>query len=37
MMGDEARARECGCDDYISKPLDEDVLFDKLRRFLGPG
>ena len=35
MMGDEARARECGCDDYISKPMDEDVLFDKLRRFLG--
>ena len=37
MLGDEARARECGCDDYISKPLDEDVLFDKLRRLLGPG
>ena len=37
MQGDEAKARACGCDDYISKPLDEDVLFDKLRRFLGPG
>jgi two-component system cell cycle response regulator DivK len=36
MKGDEARARECGCDDYISKPLDEDVLFAKLRQFLGP-
>jgi two-component system, cell cycle response regulator DivK len=35
MIGDEARARQSGCDDYISKPLDEDVLFDKLRRFLG--
>jgi CheY-like chemotaxis protein len=35
MTGDEARARECGCDDYISKPVDEDLLFAKLRRFLG--
>ena len=37
MMGDEQRALESGCDDYISKPLDEDVLFAKLRRFLGSG
>lgn len=37
MKGDEARARECGCDDYISKPLDEDILFAKLRAFLGSG
>jgi CheY-like chemotaxis protein len=36
MIGDEARAREAGCDDYISKPVDEDVLFEKLRQFLGP-
>ena len=35
MSGDELRARECGCDDYISKPLDEDVLFATLRRYLG--
>ena len=35
MAGDEPRARECGCDDYISKPLDEDVLFATLRRYLG--
>ena len=35
MTGDEARARESGCDDYISKPLDEDELFAKLRRILG--
>ena len=34
MMGDEARARECGCDDYVSKPLDEDVLFAKLKLLL---
>ncbi len=35
MKGDEEKARECGCDDYLSKPLDEDVLFEKLARFLG--
>ena len=34
MTGDEARARECGCDDYISKPIDEELLFAKLRQFL---
>jgi CheY-like chemotaxis protein len=35
MVGDEEKARRSGCDDYISKPLDEDLLFEKLRRFLG--
>ena len=35
MMGDEQKARECGCDDYLSKPLDEDLLFEKLRQYLG--
>ena len=35
MIGDEDRARECGCDDYLTKPLDEDLLFEKLNRFLG--
>jgi CheY-like chemotaxis protein len=35
MLGDEDRARECGCDDYLTKPLDEDLLFEKLDRFLG--
>jgi two-component system cell cycle response regulator DivK len=35
MIGDEERARECGCDDYLTKPLDEDLLFEKLARFLG--
>jgi two-component system cell cycle response regulator DivK len=37
MMGDEAKARACGCDDYLAKPLDEDLLFEKLDRFLGVG
>ena len=35
MVGDEERARQSGCDDYISKPLDEDVLFEKLKRLFG--
>jgi CheY-like chemotaxis protein len=31
MEGDEARARGCGCHDYLSKPIDEDLLFEKIR------
>jgi CheY-like chemotaxis protein len=34
MTGDEQRARDSGCDDYISKPIDEEILFGKLRKFL---
>jgi two-component system, cell cycle response regulator DivK len=35
MAGDEEKARQSGCDDYLSKPLDEDLLFTKLAKFLG--
>jgi CheY-like chemotaxis protein len=35
MIGDEQKARDSGCDDYLSKPLDEDLLFAKLAKFLG--
>lgn len=35
MRGDEEKARQCGCDDYLSKPLDENLLFEKLEHFLG--
>jgi two-component system cell cycle response regulator DivK len=35
MTGDEEKARQSGCDDYLSKPLDEDLLFAKLDKFLG--
>ncbi len=34
MQGDEARARACGCDDYLAKPIDETLLFKKLRQIL---
>lgn len=35
MHGDEEKARACGCDDYLTKPVDEDLLFEKLARYLG--
>jgi two-component system cell cycle response regulator DivK len=35
MRGDEERARASGCDDFITKPIDEDVLYEKLARHLG--
>ena len=35
MSGDEEKARDAGCDDYLSKPIDEDLLYAKLRAFLG--
>ena len=34
MKGDAEKARECGCDDYLSKPLDENLLFEKIKQFL---
>ena len=37
MRGDEERARQAGCDDYLSKPLDEDLLFAKLHQLLKTG
>jgi two-component system, cell cycle response regulator DivK len=38
MRGDEERALQCGCDDYLSKPFDEQLLFQKLAHFLAdPG
>ena len=35
MSGDAERAREAGCDDYMTKPVDEAVLFEKLGKWLG--
>jgi CheY-like chemotaxis protein len=35
MTGDQERALQSGCDAYLSKPLDERLLFAILVRFLG--
>ena len=35
MRGDEERARAAGCDDFMTKPIDEDLLYQKLARHLG--
>jgi two-component system, cell cycle response regulator DivK len=35
MRGDEERARASGCDDFLTKPIDENVLFQKIARHLG--
>jgi CheY-like chemotaxis protein len=35
MVGDEIEARKAGCDDYLPKPIDEDLLLQKIKKFLG--
>ena len=35
MSGDEDRARASGCDDYLTKPLDETLLLAAIARHLG--
>jgi two-component system cell cycle response regulator DivK len=37
LSGDEARAREAGCDDYVTKPFSPRDLLDRVRRHLGIG
>ena len=34
MNGDHNKALNAGCNDYLTKPLDEDLLAEKLRFFL---
>ena len=34
MQGDETKVRRVGCSDYVSKPIDEDVLLEKIRYHL---
>jgi two-component system cell cycle response regulator DivK len=34
MSGDKQKALAAGCDDYLTKPLDEELLFQKLDHFL---
>lgn len=35
MVGDRERALEAGCDDYMTKPLNIQILASKLTAFLG--
>jgi len=35
MSGDDEKAREAGCDDYLTKPVDFDSLFAVLEKYLG--
>jgi len=35
MQGDADKARAAGCTDYLTKPVDEDLLFAKLKEHLG--
>jgi CheY-like chemotaxis protein len=34
MVGDEIEARKAGCDDYLPKPIDEDLLIKKIKKYL---
>ncbi len=35
MQGDDEKARAAGCTEYLTKPVDEDLLFEALKRCLG--
>jgi CheY-like chemotaxis protein len=35
MQGDAEKAIAAGCNDYLTKPIDEDELREKLQQFLG--
>ena len=35
MKGDEEKAKAAGCNDYMSKPVDENELFAKVAKYLG--
>ena len=34
MSGDAEKARAAGCNDYLTKPVDEDLLLQKLKQYL---
>lgn len=34
MSGHEESAREAGCNDYLTKPVDDQLLLNKLKKFL---
>lgn len=35
MSGDAEKARAAGCDDYMTKPVNDELLFHKLTQYLG--
>jgi len=35
MQGDAEKAKTAGCNDYLTKPVDEDLLVKKLKEYLG--
>lgn len=35
MAGHEQKAREAGCNDYLTKPINDQLLFDMLKQYLG--
>ena len=34
MQGDDEKAKAAGCTDYLTKPVDEDLLLEKLKEYL---
>jgi len=34
MQGDAEKAKDAGCTDYLTKPVDEDLLLKKLKHYL---
>jgi len=35
MQGDGEKAKEAGCSDYLTKPVDENLLQEKIKKYLG--
>ena len=35
MQSDIAQAKEAGCNDYLTKPVDDNLLFEMLEKYLG--
>jgi CheY-like chemotaxis protein len=35
MQGDDEKAKAAGCTDYLTKPVDENLLLKKLKQYLG--